>query len=155
MTINRSRQVISQNRRARFEYELSDTWEAGLILSGSEVMSLRRHGANLDDAWVGFVGDGRLLVNNAHIAPFTEANRYNHEPTRPRELLLHKLELLRLRQRVRDRGITLVPICLFFQGRWCKLEFSIGRGKRLHDKREATREAEAKRDIQRALRQGR
>lgn len=152
MVASRTRQMISQNRRARFEYELSDTWEAGMILSGPEVMSLRRHGANLDDAWVGFTGDGRLLLQGAHIAPFAEANRYNHEPTRARELLLHKLELLRLRQRVRDRGITLVPLSLFFLGRWCKLEFALGRGKRLHDKREATRAAEAKRDIQRALR---
>ena len=152
MALNQTRQPISLNRRARYEYELSDTWEAGMILSGPEVMSLRRHGANLDDAWVGFSGDGRLLLQGARIAPFAEANRYNHEPTRPRELLLHKLELLRLRQRVRDRGLTLVPLSLFFSGRWCKLEFALGRGKRLHDKREATREAEAKRDIQRALR---
>ncbi len=152
MKKDNDRRVISTNRRARFEYELSDTWEAGLILLGSEVKSLRRAGANLDDAWVGLDSRGRLELLGAHIAPYLEANRFNHEPTRTRPLLLHKLEILRLRQKVRERGYTLVPLQLYFEGRWCKLEFALGRGKRLHDKRQSTREAEDRREIQRALR---
>lgn len=143
---------VSTNRRARFEYELTETWEAGLILMGSEVKSLRRAGANLDDAWVTVDASGRAWLEGAHIAPYSEANRYNHEPTRRRELLLNKLELLKLRQKVRERGLTLVPTRLYFDKRWCKLEFALGRGKKLHDKRQSVREADDRREIQRALR---
>lgn len=146
------RRLVSSNRRARFEYELSDSWEAGLILLGSEVKSIRRNGANLDDAWVSIDGSGRAWLEGAHIAPYVEANRNNHEPTRRRQLLLHRMELLRLRQRVRERGFTLVPLELHFEKRWCKLEFALGRGKKLHDKRESVREADDRREIQRALR---
>lgn len=146
------RRLVSSNRRARFEYELSDSWEAGLILLGSEVKSIRRNGANLDDAWVSIDGNGRAWLEGAHIAPYVEANRNNHEPTRRRQLLLHRMELLRLRQRVRERGFTLVPLELHFEKRWCKLEFALGRGKKLHDKRESVREADDRREIQRALR---
>lgn len=147
-----ARRVVSSNRRCRFEYELFELYEAGLILEGPEVMSLRKGSANLDDAWVGFNSRGRLVLMNAHISPYSQANRYNADPMRMRELLLKDNELIRIRQRVREKGLTLVPTQLYFSGRWCKLEFAVARGKKLHDKRASAREAEDRKEIQRALR---
>jgi SsrA-binding protein len=149
-----TRKTVSTNRKARFEYELFETYEAGLVLEGPEVMSLRRGTANLEDAWIGFSGSGKPLLMNTHIPPYPQANRYNADPTRPRPLLLHDWQLLRLKQRVREKGLTLVPTQLYFEGRWCKLEFAVARGKKLHDKRASSREAEDRREIQRALRRG-
>lgn len=151
MSTPSKRRPVATNRQAKFEYELSDTWEAGLILSGSEVMSVRRGSVNLDDAWVGFDARGRPILEGAHISPYLEANRYNHMAIRPRQLLLHKMEILKLRQRVREKGFTLVPLQMYFEGRWCKVEFALGRGKRQHDKRASIKEAQDKREVARAL----
>lgn len=142
---------VCENRRARHDYELLETFVAGMILLGSEVKSLRRGSAHLSDAWVGFEGD-QLMLMKAHIAPYEEANRQNHEPGRPRPLLVHRAELRRLRQRVRERGLTLVPLRIFFEGPWAKLEFAVARGRAAHDKRDAIREREDREAIQRAMR---
>jgi SsrA-binding protein len=151
-TPRRERRNVSLNRRARFEYELSEQTEAGLVLLGSEVKSLRNGGATLDDAYVGFDGAGRPVLLNCRIAPYEQANRQNHDPLRPRLLLLSKAEIKRFRQRTREQGLTLVPIQLYFEGPWCKLEVAVGRGKQLHDKRQALKERQDKRETDRMLR---
>jgi SsrA-binding protein len=146
------RRNVAQNRKARHEFELLETFEAGLVLLGSEVKSLRQGKASLDEAYVGFDEHGAPLLLGAHIPPYIEANRNNHEPTRPRPILLHLTETRRLRQKVREKGLTLVPLQLYFQGPWCKLEFALGRGRKLHDKRQAMRATEDKREARRAMR---
>lgn len=148
----RERRNVCQNRRARFEFELFETFEAGLILWGSEVKSLRAGKGTLEDAWVGFDDAGRPVLMGAHIAPYPQANRENHEPTRPRPMLMHTEEIRRLRQRVKEKGLTLVPLQMYFQGPWVKVEFAVGRGKKLHDKRHTIREREDTREAQRAIR---
>ena len=147
-----ARRNVCLNRKARYEYELEDRHEAGLVLTGSEVKSLRGGGGNLDDAWVGFDGRGRAMLYDAHIAPYVQANRQNHEPRRPRPLLLHGIEVERLHQKVKERGYTLVPLQLYFKGAWCKVEFALGKGRKRHDKRQAEREHEDRREMRRAMR---
>jgi SsrA-binding protein len=148
----RARRNVCQNRRARHEFELLDTFEAGMLLLGSEVKSLRAGKGTLDEAYVAFDDGGRPVLLSAHIAPYPQANRQNHDPVRPRPLLLSLAEIRRLRQRVKERGFTLVPLQMYFLGPWVKLEFAVGRGKKLHDKREALREKEDKREASRAIR---
>lgn len=143
--------VVATNRKARFEYELLESFEAGLVLSGSEVKSLRDGKANLDEAYIEFDARGQASLRNAHISPYAPANRYNHEPTRPRDLLLHKSEVLKLRQKVKEKGLTLVPTQLYFRQGWCKVEFALARGKKLHDKRASIKDADARREAARAM----
>ncbi len=147
------RRVVCQNRRATFEFDLEEPIEAGLVLLGSEVKSLRRGGASLADAFVAFEGE-RPVLYKCHIAPYAEANRQNHEPMRPRALLLSVREIQRLRQATRERGLTIVPVDLHFQGPWIKVQIAVGRGRKLHDKRAAIREREDKREADRAIRRG-
>lgn len=147
------RRLICENRRARHDYELGLHVEAGLILMGSEVKALRRGDAHLNEAWVGFEG-GRPFLMQAHVAPYKEATHVCHEADRPRPLLLHGHEVERLRQIVKERGLTLVPLKLFFDGPWAKLEFAVGKGRKLHDKRDALREREDRQEIARAMRRG-
>ena len=144
---------ISQNRRAHFEYEIEEVVEAGLVLLGTEVKALRQGSANLEDAWVSIDEQGRAQLLKCHIPPYAQAGPTNHEPLRPRPLLLHAVEGQRLRQRIKEKGLTLVPIRLYFKGPWVKLEFGLGRGKKLHDKRASLREKDDKREADRALRQ--
>lgn len=151
-TAKTERRNISLNRRAKHEYELSDHVEAGLLLLGSEVKSLRAGKASLEEAYVAFDNRGRALLMNAHVAPYEQANRMNHDPLRPRPLLLHATESKKLRAKVREKGLTIVPVQLYFQGPWAKLEIAVGRGRKLHDKRQAAREADDKREIARAMR---
>lgn len=144
------RRVICDNRRARFDYELETPLEAGMLLMGSEVKSLRKGNAHLSDAWVGFEGE-RPILFKAHIAPYEQATHVCHEADRPRPLLLHSAQIADLKHAVRERGLTLVPLRLLFDGPWVKLEFAVGRGRKHHDKREAVREREDKREIARAM----
>lgn len=137
------------NRRAKFEYHLSDELEAGIALLGSEVKSLRTDGnSNLQDAWVELRPDGAWLVG-AYIAPYGHANRENHEPRRARKLLLHANQIEKLRKATRERGVTVIPLKLYFKGSRVKVEIAIARGKKLHDKRHAIKE----RDVEKQLRQ--
>jgi SsrA-binding protein len=147
------RRVVCANRRAHYQFALEEHYDAGLVLLGSEVKSLRAGEATLEDAWVGFE-HGCAMLMGAHIAPYPQANRQNHEPTRPRKLLLHKSEEEKLRQRVRERGLTIVPLQLYFEGAWCKLSLAVGRGKKLHDKRQALKAREDRKEVQRATRGG-
>lgn len=146
------RRNVAQNRKARHEYEILETFEAGLLLLGTEVKSLRQGKSSLDEAYVAFDEKGRPMLMAAHIPPYVQANRFNHEPTRPRGLLLSHAEIRRLRAKVKERGLTLIPLQLYFQGPWCKLEFALGRGLKLHDKRQALRAAEDRKETRRAIR---
>ena len=141
---------IARNKRARFEYEILDTWEAGIVLTGTEVKSLRAGKANITDAY-GIVKDGELWLLNANIAQYEMGNRFNHEATRTRKLLLHSRELSRLIGAVERQGLTLVALDLYFKGGRAKVKIALARGKKLHDKRADLREKDDKRDMARAL----
>ncbi len=136
------------NRRARFDYTLEDRFEAGLSLVGSEVKSLRAGRANLQEAWVKLEDDGAWLMG-CHISPYAEANRNNHEPLRPRRLLLKRSELTRMHKATGAKGRTIVPLRLYLKGSWVKVEIATATGRKTHDKRHAIKAREAKRDMDR------
>jgi SsrA-binding protein len=142
---------ICQNRKASFEYEVLEKVEAGMVLTGSEVKSCRAGKANLVDAWVRFL-DGEAWLMDAHIAPYEEANRFNHEPRRPRKLLLKDEEIDRWSRKVAEKGLSVIALRMYFKGSWAKCELALGRGRKTHDKRVAIREREDRRDADRALR---
>lgn len=146
-----ARKSICKNRKARFQYHIDETVEAGLVLTGSEVKSLRAGAANLSDAYAQVRGSEVYLMK-AHIAPYTNAGRENHLPERPRKLLLHRREIDRLGGRLREKGLTLVPIELYFKEGRAKVELGLGRGKKLHDKREAIATRESERRVRQAVR---
>ena len=141
---------IAVNRRARHEYHIDETFEAGLALMGSEVKALRAGKANLMDSF-GRVEKGEVWLWNAHISPYDPASQFGHEPTRTRKLLLHRAEIARLHGKVKEKGLTLIPLRLYFKNGRAKVELGLARGKKQHDKRDAIREREVKREIDRAL----
>lgn len=137
------------NKRASYEYELLQQFEAGLSLTGSEVKSLRAGKANISDAYCVFQA-GQLVVRNMHISTYKEASYLNHEPLRDRLLLLNKQELRKLEHRVKEKGLSIVPLKLFFNERgFAKLQIALARGKKTHDKRESTKEKDLKRELSR------
>jgi len=142
---------VATNRQARFRYELLETWEAGIALQGSEVKSLREGKANLKDSYA-LVRDAEVWLHNMHIAPYGPAAREGHDPERPRKLLMHKREIERLIGKTQERGLTLVPTRIYFSGPRAKVELALARGKEQRDKRDAIREREQQREMQRALR---
>jgi len=141
---------ICVNRKARHDYLIEETCEAGLILTGSEVKSLRAGRANLKDSHARITGGEAFLVGT-HISPYAPAVHTGHEPTRARKLLLHRRELARLIGKVKERGFTLVPLRLYFKGPYAKVELALARGKRKYDKRAALREKDVKREMERAM----
>jgi SsrA-binding protein len=145
------RKLVATNRKARFEYEILDTFEAGIALLGPEVKSLRAGNANLGDAYA-IVRRGEVFLVNAHIGPYDQAGRANAAPRRERKLLLHRAEIERLRGRVAERGFTLVPIELYFKAGRAKVQLGLARGKKTHDKRQTIRERESEREVQRTVR---
>ncbi len=145
---------ITVNRRAFHDYFIDERYEAGLVLTGSEVKSLRAGKANLKDSYARFFGNELFLVG-AHISPYGPASQFGHEPERHRKLLLHARELEKLTGKIKERGLTLIPLRLYWVKGRAKAELGLGRGKKLHDKREAIRERDEKRDIDRALAAGR
>jgi len=148
---NPEHQSIAKNRRARYDYSILDTYEAGLVLTGSEVKSLRDGKANLSDAY-GIVRDGEIFLLNLHISPYERASYNNHEPTRTRKLLLHKREIRRLIGAVERQGLTLVPLELYFKRGVAKVAMALGKGKKQHDKRDAEKQRDADREIARVVR---
>ena len=153
MAANRPRansRTVALNRRARHNYEILSTYEAGLVLTGTEIKSLRAGNANLSDAYAQ-PQDGELWLRNLHIAAYASADHYNHEPTRPRKLLLHRSEIRELSQQVSAKGLTLVPLRLYLNRRLAKVELGLARGKRRHDKRRAIIDRERKREAERAI----
>ena len=144
--------LIAENRRARYDYFLEEPFEAGLVLTGSEVKSLRTGRANIAESYVAVEGDEVVLIN-ADIPPFAQANRFNHEPRRHRKLLLHRKQLDRLIGAVQREGRTIIPTKLYWNDKGlAKLEIAVAKGKKLHDKREATAERDWQRDKARLLR---
>jgi SsrA-binding protein len=142
---------VATNRQASFRFNLLDRLEAGIVLTGTEVKSLRDGKAQLKDAYAS-VDDGELWLHNMHIPPYLPANRFNHDPERPRKLLLHKRELDRMIERVKEKGLTIVPTRIYFSGRRAKVEIALAKGKDRFDKRESIRDREMKRDVARELR---
>jgi SsrA-binding protein len=142
--------LIAENRRARHDYQLLDRVEAGLVLTGTEVKSLRAGRAVLGQAYAD-VRDGEAWLHGAEIAVYEQGNRANHEPTRPRKLLLHRREIDRLYGQVREKGLTLVPTRLYFKDGRVKVELALARGKDTVDKRRSLAERDAKRQIERAM----
>ena len=144
--------VIAENRRARHDYEILEKLEAGLELRGSEVKSLRGGSGNIREAYAQVI-EGEAWILNMHIPEYPQAGPHqNHEPRRRRKLLLKGREIDRMRKKVAEKGLTLVPLKLYFSGAWVKLELGIARGRKRHDKRQALKEREDRRDVQRALR---
>ena len=142
--------LIAENRRARHDYQLLERFEAGLVLQGTEVKSLRAGRATLGQAWAD-VREGEAWLQGAEIAVYEQGNRANHEPTRPRKLLLHRRELDRLHGQLREKGLTLVPTKLYFKDGKVKVELALARGKDVRDKRRAIADRDAQRQIERAL----
>ncbi len=143
------KKIIARNKRARFRYELLDKFEAGLALQGTEVKSLRNGKASLEESFAQPRG-GELFLLNAHIPPYEQGNINNHEPTRPRKLLLHRREISKIIGRVQERGFTLVPTELYFRNGYAKVEIALARGKNVADKRHALKKREAEREMARA-----
>jgi SsrA-binding protein len=145
-------QTITVNRKARHDYHIDETVEAGLVLTGSEVKSLRDGRVNLKDSYARIL-HGQATLMNVHISPYGPASREGHEPTRSRRLLLHKREIERLEGKLNEKGLTLIPLRLYFNARGrAKVELGLGRGKKLYDKRQSIKEREAKREAERAIR---
>ncbi len=145
------RESIARNRRAKHDYQILDTWEAGIVLTGSEVKSLREGKANISDAY-GIVKDGEVQLLNLHISPYEQGNRYNHEPTRTRKMLMHRKEIRRLIGAVERQGLTLVPLDLYFIRGVAKVTLALAKGKKMHDKRDDKRRRDDEREMARVAR---
>ena len=141
---------IAKNRRARFDYEILETWEAGIALTGTEVKSLRNGKAQITDAY-GILKDGEVWLLNLHIAPYEQGNRFNHEATRTRKLLLHSREIKKMIGAVERQGLTLIALEIYFKRGRAKVRLGLGRGKKLHDKRADLKEKDDKREMARAV----
>lgn len=143
--------AIVFNKKASFKYHLTDRLEAGIVLTGSEIKSLREKKASLDESYA-IINRGEVWLVNAHISLYSFANRFNHEPKRDRKLLLHKQEIMRLTGQLQEKGLTLVPLRLYFKGGRAKAELALAKGKKLFDKRESIKKREVERSIRRSLR---
>jgi SsrA-binding protein len=143
-------QVVVRNRKARHEYHILERLEAGLVLQGTEVKSLRQGRANLQDAFASF-DQGELWLYNVHISPYEHGNRFNHDPLRRRKLLLHRQQLRKLVGQVEQKGLTLVPLDIYFRRGVAKVTLALVRGKKLHDKREDLRRRADQREMERAF----
>ncbi|MBI2569439.1 MAG: SsrA-binding protein SmpB [Candidatus Schekmanbacteria bacterium] len=148
------RKVIAQNRKAHFDYEITERIEAGICLTGTEVKSLREGKANLKDSYAQ-VRNGEMFLTGCHITPYRNGTHVNHEAERERKLLLHKREIHRLAGKTIERGLTLVPLSLYFNNGRVKVELGLAQGLQKHDKREVMREREQKREVERAMKEWR
>ena len=143
--------LVAKNKKARFNYELGDRFEAGMVLTGTEVKSLRLGKGNLSDSYAK-MKDGEAWLMSCHISPYPNAYYGNHEPERPRKLLLHRRELRRLESKLQEQGYSLIPLAIYFKDGRAKVELALARGKKLHDKRHAIKTREQNREMERALR---
>jgi len=146
--------TIAQNKKARHDYFVEETYEAGIELCGTEVKSLRADRVNLKDSWCSIV-DGEIFVNGMHISPYEQGNIFNRDPMRVRKLLMHKKEILKLYGTVKQTGYSLIPISLYFKDSKVKLQVGLCKGKKLYDKRADMAERSAKRDMERAIKEQR
>lgn len=143
--------IVSDNRHARFQYEILEAYEAGVELVGTEVKSIREGKVNLRDGFA-LIRDGEVLLLNVHISPHRTASQFfNHDPRRTRKLLLHRAEIRKLLGRVEQQGLTLVPLKMYMKRGWVKVDIGLARGKKLYDKREDIKKRDDQRDMQRAL----
>ena len=144
--------TVAQNRKARHEYFIVESFEAGLVLSGTEIKSVREGQVNLKDGFAR-VENGELWLYNVHISPYEKGSYYNKDPLRPRKLLVHKSEIRRLLAKTREKGFTLIPLKIYInEGRWAKCEIAIAKGNQLHDQRAAAAERDANREMERMIR---
>ena len=142
--------LVTQNKKAFHDYAIDETLEAGIVLTGTEVKSLRDGKANLLDSYVLIKGSEAILLN-CHISPYTHGNIMNHDPVRTRKLLLHKKEIVRLQGKVAQKGYSLIPLKIYFKGSHAKVEVGLARGKKQYEKRDTIKKKEADREIQRAM----
>ncbi|MDH7526509.1 MAG: SsrA-binding protein SmpB [Peptococcaceae bacterium] len=149
--VDPSIKVITENRKARHDYFIEETYEAGIALTGTEVKSLRAGRANLKDSYAG-VENGEMFLFNMHISPYEQGNRFNVDPVRARKLLLHRSEINRLFGKVKQQGLTLVPLKVYFKRGRAKVELALAKGKKVYDKREAIAQKDARREVERAVR---
>ncbi len=149
---NAAIKIVCENRKARHDYFIHETYEAGLELKGTEVKSLRAGRANLKDSYA-VVKSGEVFVEHMHISPYEQGNIFNHDPLRPRRLLLHKAEIVKLFSRTREKGYTLVPLKIYFKRGRAKLELALASGKHNYDKRADLQAKAAKRDVERAIKE--
>lgn len=150
MPREKGRVLVAQNRKARHDYHIDDTFEAGLVLTGTEVKSLREGRASLVDGYAA-VKEGEVWLHNVHIPEYTQGTWTNHEPRRVRKLLLHRDQIRKLNAKTHESGLTIVPLALYFKDGYAKVEIGVARGKKSYDKRHSLAEREAKRDADRAV----
>ena len=147
------RQIVAQNKKARHDYFVLETYEAGIELFGTEVKSIRKGRVNLKDSWCSIDG-GEIFVNGMHVSPYEQGNIFNRDPMRVKRLLMHKREINRLYGTVKQQGLTLVPLSVYFLKGRAKLEIGLCKGKKVYDKRETMAQRDAKRDMERAMKNG-
>ena len=145
-----NQKLVAENRKVRHEYELYDRFEAGLVLKGTEIKSIRLGKVQMKDSYISII-NGEAYIKGLHISPYDFGNRFNHDETRDRKLLLHKNEILKLDQASRIKGYTIVPVRMYLYKGLAKLEVALARGKNLHDKRESQKAKDAKREIEKAM----
>ncbi len=143
--------IAADNRKARHDYFIHESYEAGLVLTGTEVKSLRAGKANLKDSYGQIDKNAEIYLHNLHISPYDQGNRFNHDPLRPRKLLLHKTEITKLIGKVKEKGYTLVPLKIYFTRGKAKVELALVTGKKLYDKRHDLAEKDARREVERVL----
>lgn len=144
--------IVAQNRKARHEYFIDQTYEAGIQLKGTEIKSIRQSKANINDAFV-TIKDGEMFIINMHIAKFEQGSIFNHEETRTRKLLLHKKEIIKLEAKAKEDGYTLIPLKLYLKEGLAKMEVAVAKGKKLYDKRQDLKEKDAQRHIKKTLKE--
>lgn len=144
--------AIAENRKARFDYNLLEVYKAGLVLTGNEVKSIRRGRVNFKDSF-GRAEKGEVWIYGMHISPYQTSDKRKINPTRPRKVLLNKRELLKLMGKVSEKGLTIIPLKLYFDGKWAKVDLALAKAKRKYEKREALRRKEVEREIKRALKE--
>lgn len=142
---------LAQNKKAYHDFFIEETFEAGIVLQGTEIKSIRKGRANLKDAFAK-IDRGELYLHNMHVSPYEQGNRYNHDPLRTRKLLLHRKEINKLIGETKEAGYTIVPLKMYLKNGYCKVLIGLGKGKRQYDKRDDLKKKEAKRDIERAFR---
>lgn len=143
--------ILAQNKKAYHDYFIEDKFEAGIVLKGTEIKSVRKGSANLKDSYVK-IKDGEAFIENMHVSPYEQGNIFNHEPLRTRKLLLHKKEIIKLQKEIKEGGYTIVPTKIYFdKNSKAKVEIALAKGKKLYDKRQSLKEKDAKRDVEKAI----
>lgn len=148
----RGQKVVVRNRKARHNYEIEETYEAGIVLTGTEIKSIRAGKANIQDSYAR-IKDGEVFLINMHVSPFEQGNRYNQDPTRERKLLLNKDEIRKLIGKTQIKGYSLIPLDLHLRNGFCKVELALAKGKKLHDKRRDIAKRDAQREMERAFKE--